>query len=319
VTAVATPQRGRFGRTKPVGSPGVDRPRLLSDMHGAEKLGLIVAVIVGGIILGHLARYAWAAVYYNALETNPSVTAAWHSFLSVSWQRHLARFGIEGLYTGAVVQVVFYGIKRWPPKAAGWWTRYVKRFLLVPSASLPDQTLWCLALSWLWIVVWALPWGIAIAVILDLAHQGNTALVINTAGIPVIARPEVDLANWQQPLVGFACSFLGARHIIKGTAFHAQRLIIRERIDSLSHRTRPLTPAWWMHLFPYLLWRFEWQARRSGQSAERRYRDARHGSSRFFHRALMVVLGLFLLALVYQGWHVLTYLDWSWRQPFLMR
>jgi hypothetical protein len=264
----------------------------------------------------------WVAVYYDALETNATVTAAWHSFLSVSWQRHLARYGVEGLFTGAVVQAVFYGIKRWPPKAAGPWTHYVKRFLLIPSDKLPAQTLWCLAVSWLWIIVYAVPWAVLIAVILDYTHQGNTTLVISTANVPVLARPEVDLANWQQPLVGFACSFLGSRRVIKGTAFHAQRLIIKEGLESQNARNRPLRPPAWMKLFPYMSWRYEWSAARWAEGYRSRGSSrvwANERAQRIFHVTLITLLAVFLLALAYQGWHILTYLDWSFRRPFLMR
>jgi hypothetical protein len=62
------------------------------------------------------------------------------------------------------------------------------------------------------------------------------------------------LTTWQQPLLGFVRSFIGARMVVKGTASHFQRLIIKERLEG--GRTRP---AWWMYIFPFLHWRFDWE------------------------------------------------------------
>jgi hypothetical protein len=309
-------------RTKPRGVPGVDRPRLLSDIPASRRIGILVALAVGGLILGHVVRYDWAAVYYNALETNAAVTAAWHGFLSVAWQRHLARFGVEGLYTSAVVQAIFYGIKRWPPRAAGAWTRYVKRYLLVPSDRLPDQTLWCLALSWLWIIVWAIPLGVLITLILDVTGTGNQPLTISLATVSPLLRSDVSLANWQQPILGFALGFIASRHVIKGTAFHFQRLVIKQTLEARDTRGRPLLPApVWMRLFPYLRWRYEWSARRV-QSGHMRIGSNRVWShpraQRRFHMAMGALGLLAWLVLTYQGWHILTYLVWSFTHPFAL-
>lgn len=320
MTAVTAPQRparhglrGLLRREKPAGRAGIDRPRLLSDIPAGERTGILLALAAGGVIFGHVIRYDWAAVYYNALETNAAVTAAWHGFLSVDWQRHLARFGVEGVYTGAVVQIVFYGIRRWPAKAAGWWTWYVKRFLLIPSDRLAYQSLWCLALAPLWIIAYALPWGIAAAIVLDQTGTGTAAVTLNLAHVPAVFRSDVTLAEWQQPLVGFLASFAGARRVIKGTAFHAQRLIIRERLEN-GHTA----PAWWMKIFPYLAWRFEWQAGRPGTGV-RTNRTWKHPvAQRRAHRAVLVLAVLAWLALTYQGWHVLSFFDWSFTAPFRM-
>lgn len=319
----ARPHRGLLHRrTKPVGVAGVDRPRLLSDVATRDRLGILIALAIGGVILGHVVRYDWAALYYNALETNAAVTAAWHSFLSVDWQRHLARFGVEGLYTSAVVQGVFYGIKRWPPKRAGAWTRYVKRYLLVPSDRLPEQTLWCLALSWLWIIVWAIPLGVAITLILDLTNLGNQPLTINLNSINPLLRSDVSLANWQQPILGFALGFIASRHVIKGTAFHFQRLVIKQTLEARDTRDKPLLPRpGWMRLFPYLAWRYEWSARRV-QAGKMRigFNRVWHNqqAQRRFHMAMGALGLLAWLALTYQGWHILTYLDWSFTHPFTL-
>jgi len=307
-------------RTKPQGVPGVERPRLLSDIPWDRRLGIVIALAIGGLILGHVVRYEWAAVYYNLLETIPAVTAAWHAFLSVDWQRHLARFGVEGLYTSAVVQAVFYGIKRWPPRRPGWWTWHVKRLLLVPSDRLPNQSLWCLAVAWLWIIVWAVPLGVVITLILDVTGTGNTALTVNLAHINPFLRSDVSLANWQQPLLGFALGFIACRHVIKGTAYHTQRLVIKQTIEGRRSRQAPLLPApGWMRLFPYLRWRYQWTAERviQGQVRVGGNRVWKHATAqRRFHQALFLLLIWFLLALTYQGWHILTYLDWSFTAPF---
>jgi hypothetical protein len=328
MTTITAPSKRRFHREKPVGEAGVDRPRLLSDLDSGERLGIIAALAVGGVILSHIVRYDWAAIYFNAVEPGgivsyfyAGITNAWHGFLSVDWQRHLARFGVEGLYTSAVVQIIFYGIKRWPPKEAGWWTLYVKRFLLVPSDKLPEQTLWCLALAWLWIIVWAIPLGVLITLLLDVTNTGNQALVINLTHIPALARSDVSLANWQQPLIGFATGFIAARGVIKGTAFHAQRLIIKESLEAQDARNHELRPPVWMALFPYMKWRYQWIASlwllRTRKGGSRVWKHQR--AQRIFHVSLLALGVLFLLALTYQGWHILTYFDWSYSQPFLMR
>ena len=313
-------------REKPVGVPGVDRPRLLSDVkHG--RVGILIALAIGGFILSHVIRYDWAAVYFNLLEPGgivayfwAGVTDAWHAFLSVGWQRHLARFGIEGLASAAVVQAIFYGIKRWPPKRAGIWTRYVKRFLLVPSDKLPDQTLWCLALSWLWIIVWALPLGIAITLVLDVTNTGNEPLTVSLSHINPLLRSDVSLGNWQQPLLGFALGFIACRGVIKGTAFHFQRLVIKQILEARDTRHKPLLPApGWMVVFPYLKWRYQWSAARVKAGKMRigsNHVWAHPRAQRRFHMALAVVGLLAWLALTYQGWHILTYFDWSFAHPF---
>lgn len=324
MTAVTAPpparRRGLLRRReKPQGRPGIDRPRLLSDVRWGKRIGILVALAVGGVILSHIVRYQWAAVYYLITQTTETVNSAWHAFLSVDWQRHLARYGIEGLFTGASVLVIFYGIKKWPPKPAGWWTTHVKRYLLIPSDRLPDQSLWCLAVAPLWIVIYALPWGIAITLILTWTKTGDQPLTLDTSHISPLLRSDLELANWQQPLIGFITAFLGARRVVKGTAFHSQRLIIKQSLEGKVAHGRELLPPAWMRLFPYLRWRYQWSAARvtSGAMVLGTNRVWAHqAAQRRFHAAMFALGVLGLAYLTYMGWHILTYLDWSFTHPF---
>jgi hypothetical protein len=135
-----------------------DRPRLLSDEPGFRRVVIIVALLVGTFVLGHIVRYVYAAIYYNVLEIWHPITRAYHHLIPNATWRHEGRYAIEGLYTGASVQIVFYNFARhWPPKRPGWYARWVCRPLLIPSQRLPEQTLWCLALSWFWMIVFAAP------------------------------------------------------------------------------------------------------------------------------------------------------------------
>jgi hypothetical protein len=88
--------------------------------------------------------------------------------------------------------------------------------------------------------------------------------------------------------------------VVKGTAFHFQRLIIKERLEG--GRTRP---AWWMYLFPFLRWRFDWdRAHWHGELEQNQHT--------VLHRAILA-MGIVVFAfLAYEGWHILTYLRSPW-------
>ena len=108
------------------------------------------------------------------------------------------------------------------------------------------------------------------------------------------------LTTWQQPVLGFICSFIGARTVVKGTAFHAQRLIIKERLEAGHTR-----PAWWMPIFPFLRWRFDWDRAHWHGELE-------HNQHTALHRALLALAILAFAFLAYEGWHILTYFNAPW-------
>jgi hypothetical protein len=49
--------------------PSQDRPRLLSDEPTGRRILVVLALVVGTLVLGHLVRYVYAAIYYDLLET----------------------------------------------------------------------------------------------------------------------------------------------------------------------------------------------------------------------------------------------------------
>jgi hypothetical protein len=89
--------------------------------------------------------------------------------------------------------------------------------------------------------------------------------------------------------------------VVKGTAFHAQRLIIKERLEG-AHAT----PAWWMHIFPFLRWRFAWEREHWHGELEQNQHSA-------LHRTITALCILIFAFLAYEGWHILTYLRPPWR------
>jgi hypothetical protein len=165
---------------------------------------------------------------------------------------------------------------------------------------LAQQTLWCLAVSWFWMIVFATPAFLLGIWILTITHT-NSNQIGHTVTVPTwIHADETLLTTWQQPVLGFICSFIGARMVVKGTAFHVQRLIIKERLEG--GRTGP---AWWMHIFPFLRWRFDWE------------RDHWHGELEqnqhtLLHRTITGICVLIFAFLAYEGWHILTYLSPPW-------
>jgi hypothetical protein len=48
--------------------PVQDRPRLLSDEPTGRRILVLLALIVGTVVLGHIVRYVYAAIYYDVLE-----------------------------------------------------------------------------------------------------------------------------------------------------------------------------------------------------------------------------------------------------------
>jgi hypothetical protein len=278
-----------------------ERPKLLSDESVAARAVIVVALLAGTLVLGHIVRYVYAAIYYNLLEIWHPITAGYHHLIPDATWRHEGRYAIEGLYTGASVQIVFYNFARhWPPKKPGWLSRWVCRPLLIPSQRLPEQTLWCLALSWFWMIIFAAPVFLLGIWLLTISHA-NSNQIGHAITLPVSLRGDQDLLTvWQQPVLGFVCSFIGARTVIKGTAFHFQRLIIKERLEGGHTR-----PAWWMYLFPFLHWRFDWERAHWHGELEQDQHTAKH-------RIILAMCILLFALLAYEGWHILTYLKPPW-------
>jgi hypothetical protein len=282
-------------------APVGERPKLLGDQSRRTRVVIIVALLAGTFVLGHIARYVYAAFYYNLLETWGPITRGYHHLVPNAIWRHEGRYAIEGLYTGASVQIVFYNFARhWPPKQPGWFARQVCRPLLIPNQRLPGQTLWCLALSWLWMIVFAAP-AFLLGIWLLTITGTNSNQIGQATTLPSWLHADQSLLTvWQQPVLGFACSFIGARMVVKGTAFHFQWLIIKERLES-----GKTSPAWWMSIFPFLRWRFDWEREHwHGQLEENQHTAA--------HRAITGLCILAFAFLAYEGWHILTYLKPPW-------
>jgi len=282
--------------------PRPDRPRLLSDEPTRRRILVLLALIVGTLVLGHIVRYVYAAIYYDVLEIWRPITREYHHLIPDATYRHEGRYAIEGLYAGASVQIVFYNFARhWPPKQPTWFARQVCRPLLIPNARLTDQTLWCLALSWFWMIVFAAPVFLLGIWLLTITHT-NSNQIGQTFTLPTwIHADETLLTTWQQPVLGFLCSFIGARVVVKGTAYHVQRLIIKERLES--GRT---TPAWWMYIFPFLHWRFSWEREHWHGQLEENQHSA-------LHRTITGVVVVIVAWLAFEGWHILTYLKPPWQ------
>jgi hypothetical protein len=281
--------------------PGGERPKLLGDQPGRARVVIIVALLAGLFVLGHIVRYDYAAIYYNLLETWRPITGGYHHLIPNATWRHEGRYAIEGLYTGASIQIVFYNFARhWPPKQPGWFARRVCRPLLIPNQRLPEQTLWCLALSWLWMIVFAAP-AFLLGIWLLTITRSNSNQIAGAITLPSWLHADQSLLTvWQQPVLGFVCSFIGARMVVKGTAFHFQRLIIKERLES-----GKTSPAWWLPIFPFLRWRFDWEREHwRGQLEENQHT--------VLHRTITGLCILAFAFLAYEGWHILTYLKPPW-------
>jgi hypothetical protein len=281
--------------------PGGERPKLLGDQPGRARVVIIVALLAGLFVLGHIVRYDYAAIYYNLLETWRPITGGYHHLIPNATWRHEGRYAIEGLDTGASIQIVFYNFARhWPPKQPGWFARRVCRPLLIPNQRLPEQTLWCLALSWLWMIVFAAP-AFLLGIWLLTITRSNSNQIAGAITLPSWLHADQSLLTvWQQPVLGFVCSFIGARMVVKGTAFHFQRLIIKERLES-----GKTSPAWWLHIFPFLRWRFDWEREHwRGQPEENQHT--------VLHRTITGLCILAFAFLAYEGWHILTYLNPPW-------
>jgi len=279
-----------------------ERPKLLGDQPRRARVVIIVALLAGTFVLGHIARYVYAAIYYDLLETWGPITRGYHHLVPNAIWRHEGRYAIEGLYTGASVQIVFYNFARhWPPKQPGWFARRVCRPLLIPNQRLPEQTLWCLALSWLWMIVFAAP-TFLLGIWLLTFTRTNSNQIGQAITLPSWLHADQSLLTvWQQPVLGFVCSFIGARMVVKGTAFHFQRLIIKERLES-----GKTSPAWWMPIFPFLRWRFDWEREHwNGQLEENQHT--------VLHRTITGLCILAFAFLAYEGWHILTYLKPPWQ------
>ena len=282
-------------------APAGGRPKLLGDEPRRTRVVIIVALLAGIFVLGHIVRYDYAAIYYNLLETWRPLTGGYHHLVPNDTWRHEGRYAIEGLYTGASIQIVFYNFARhWPPKQPGWFARRVCRPLLIPNQRLPEQTLWCLALSWLWMIVFAAP-AFLLGIWLLTITRSNSNQIAGAITLPSWLHADQSLLTvWQQPVLGFVCSFIGARPVVKGTAFHFQRLIIKERLES-GHTK----PAWWMYIFPFLRWRFDWERERWHGELEQNQHTVKH-------RIILALCILLFAWLAYEGWHILTYLKPPW-------
>ena len=84
-----------------------------------------------------------------------------------------------------------------------------------PIVRLPGQTLWCLALSWFWMIVFAAP-VFLLGIWLLTVSRTNSNQIGHTISLPLwIHADQSLLATWQQPLLGFVCSFIGARMVVR--------------------------------------------------------------------------------------------------------
>ena len=92
------------------------------------------------------------------------------------------------------------------------------------------------------------------------------------------------------------CWFIGARAVVKGTAFHAQRLVVKKQLEAGHTR-----PAWWMSIFPFLRWRFDWDRAHWHGELE-------HNQHAALHHAILALAILAFSRLTYEGWHILSLL-----------
>ena len=71
-----------------------------------------------------------------------------------------------------------------------------------PIVRLPGQTLWCLALSWFWMIVFAAP-VFLLGIWLLTVSRTNSNQIGHTISLPLwIHADQSLLATWQQPLLG---------------------------------------------------------------------------------------------------------------------
>ena len=74
-----------------------ERPKLLRDQPGRTRVAIIVALLAGIFVLGHIVRYDYAAIYYILLQTWRPITREYHDLIPNAVWRPEGRYAIEGL------------------------------------------------------------------------------------------------------------------------------------------------------------------------------------------------------------------------------
>ena len=266
------------------------RPRLIEDLPKWQKRGVILLILVTGVVCAKVFRYWYVAFYYDVIELWRPITDGWHHLVSNSIVRHLYRDDGEYVAAGVTAQIVaYYFAKHWPLKPVNLWDK-VERALLVPNAKINYKhkalRVASLILTPLWVMVYATP-GFAIGYYgLEYAGKWTVGHSLNAV------HP-----TWQVTVIGLFASFVMSRRVAKGFAHHIQKVIVAQRLE------RGKTgPAWWMHLFPTLKWRFQWEQHRFHGKRERVWKHHRTQAVLRWSVKTLVICGVIFM--IIQG-HVI--------------
>jgi hypothetical protein len=238
----------RPGAARPAAAETAPRPAR------GVRVVIVVALSAGTFVLGHIVRYDYAAIYFNL----PEIRTSHHGGLSSPGpQRHLAARGtVRGrgpvqrrLGPDRVLQLR-PALATKPP---GWFARRVCRPLLIRHERPPRQTLWCLALSWWWIIVFAAPVFLLGIWLLTVSRLNSNQIGETITGGVAARRPEPAhhpaAARARLRVLVPRRPHRGQGHRIPLPAADHQGAAGRQ-----AHQAGVVD----VHIFPFLRWRFDW-------------------------------------------------------------
>jgi hypothetical protein len=204
-----------------------------------------VQLLVVAVVLAYFGQLVIVAVYYLLLETNPSVTHAWHTVALSGGVRHDIRNNVEGLLGGLFAQAaVWNAFRRRRPMTA---LDRIERGLHIPNLKTGHPRVGQLVATVPLVIAYAVPGYLLARAGTDLlqSHAVDYFTQLRassriTSLTPVRDRL-VDTAagDWDQKLRGYAAAFLFGRRPAKATIDAAQLRLAQRHV----RRNRAL--RWW--------------------------------------------------------------------------
>lgn len=213
--------------------------------HLARFLIQKVHLLVVAVVLAYFGQLVIVALYYLLLETNPSVTHAWHTVAPSGGVRHDIRNNVEGLLGGLFAQAaVWNAFRARRPMTA---LDRAERHLHIPNLKTGHpRALQVLATIPL-VIAYAVPGYLLARAGTDLlqAHAVDyfTQLRVSSriTSLTPLRDRLIDTAagDWDQKLRGYAAAFLFGRRPAKATIDTVQRRLAQR------HLRRNRAPRWW--------------------------------------------------------------------------
>ena len=213
--------------------------------HPLRFLAQKVHLLLVAVVVAYFGQLVIVALYYLLLETNPSVTHAWHTLAPSGAVRHDIRNNVEGLLGGLFAQAAVWNAfrARRPMTALDRTERHLHIPNLKTGSPRPLQVLATIPL----VIAYAVPGYLLARAGTDLlhAHAVDYFTQLRTSSRTTSLTPLrdrlVDTAagDWDQKLRGYAAAFLFGRRPAKATIDTVQRRLAQRHL----HRNRPL--RWW--------------------------------------------------------------------------